>query len=400
MNLDKILEQVDTEQMYQHVLNLEGIKHPLDTPEKLKEAADYIYSTLKGYGASIRMQEFQLEGFPDPLINVEGWIGDKNDPAAVIASHYDTVYSTPGANDNAAAIAVMLEAARILAQEDDVPPVRFVSFTLEEGNPVFEAKIRASAQKLGLTDDRQRPTSYRAAKIIKEHSKLGWKIYDEGRAGKTYAEALAEATSQLDDGMPEAVFKHLQEKEAIYASLTSIHTHGTTGLVGSWAWVDDALKSGTKIKYAIVLDEIGRTRQQEGSQTLPPELTYEMMQTFKVDAERNIGDWAFIITDGAAEKLGQTLCTLCERESIALPYGYFNIPLNYEGIVQQFPQSLHSDHASFWNAGIPALFLFDTANWRLPYVGHTMADTIDILDFEQITKICKAVIATVVDPTL
>jgi len=400
MDLDKILDLVEVDRLYRHVLNLEGIKHPLDTPEKLREAADYIYSTLEGYGASVRMQEFQLEGFDDPLINVEGWMGDEDAPAAVIASHYDTVYSTPGANDNAAAIAVMLEAARILAQMDVIPPIRFVTFTLEEGNPVFEARIRASARELGLTDERQRPTSYRAAKILKEHGKLGWEIYDEGRAGKTFAEALAEATSQLADQMPEAVFTHLKEREAVYASLASIHTHGTTGLVGSWAWVDDALKSGTKIKYAIVLDEIGRTRQEEGSQTLPPELTYEMMQTFKVDAERKIGDWAFIITDGSAEKIGQTFCRLCERESIALPYGYFNIPLKYEQIVQQFPQSLHSDHASFWGAGVPALFLFDTASWRLPYVGHTMADTIDILDFEQITKICKAVIATVVDSTL
>ncbi len=217
MDLDKILNQVDIERLYQHVLNLEGIKHPLDTPDKLEEAANYIYSALDGYGASVRMQEFQLEGFDDPLINVEGWIGDEDAPAAVIASHYDTVYSTPGANDNAAGIAVMLEAARVLAQEDDAPPVRFVSFTLEEGNPVFEAKNRASAQKLGLTDERQRYTSYRAAKILKEHDKLGWEIWDEGRGGKTYAEALAEATSQLADQMPKAVFTHLKERKAIRA---------------------------------------------------------------------------------------------------------------------------------------------------------------------------------------
>ncbi len=43
---------------------------------------------------------------------------------------------------------------------------------------------------------------------------------------------------------------------------------------------------------------------------------------------------------------------------------------------------------------------FGSANWRKSYRGHTMADTIDRLDFGQIAKICKAVIATVVDPTL
>jgi hypothetical protein len=46
------------------------------------------------------------------------------------------------------------------------------------------------------------------------------------------------------------------------------------------------------------------------------------------------------------------------------------------------------------------MFLFDTAGFRPPYVGHTMADTIDRLNFDQIARICRATVATLIDPAL
>lgn len=396
MNLAKILDKVDVERLYQHVLNLEGTRHPLDTPEKLKEAADYIYAELQGYGTSVRMQEFQVEGFPDTFLNVEGWIGDKGRPSAAIMNHYDTVYNTMGANDNAAAVAVMLEAARVLAQEQNVPPIRFLSFSLEEGNPAFQSRLRTSAQKLDLVDEQQRYTSYQISKIMQEHTALVDAVWNEGKAGKSYSEAIAEATGQLEAQIPDSVFQHLKEVEAVYAGVTA--WPGQYSHLGAWAWVDEALKLNKKIEFGICLDEIGRVYKEEGSQTLPPELTWEMLHTYKVDQERMIGDWAFIITDGAAEKLGQAFCAHCRRDSIDLPHAYFHIPMNYEQITKELPQAIGSDYSAFWHAGIPALFLFDTASWRKPYRGHTMADTIDRLDFDQTARICKATIATVIDP--
>src|SRR4029077_14129379 len=50
----------------------------------------------------------------------------------VIGAHYDTVPSTPGADDNASAVAVMLELAGRLRQARLKAPVLFVAFTLEE----------------------------------------------------------------------------------------------------------------------------------------------------------------------------------------------------------------------------------------------------------------------------
>jgi len=57
---------------------------------------------------------------------------------------------------------------------------------------------------------------------------------------------------------------------------------------------------------------------------------------------------------------------------------------------------LRSDHAPFWREGIPGLMVTDTANFRYPFY-HTQADTIDKLDFNFMTKACKATIATAID---
>lgn len=65
--------------------------------------------------------------------------GTAFDPAEdrhlVLGAHYDTVAGSPGANDNASGVAVMLEIARILSARPSNVPVVFVAFGAEEGGP-------------------------------------------------------------------------------------------------------------------------------------------------------------------------------------------------------------------------------------------------------------------------
>ena len=50
----------------------------------------------------------------------------------VVGAHYDTVQTTPGADDNASAVAVMLELAARLQHANIKAPIVFAAFTLEE----------------------------------------------------------------------------------------------------------------------------------------------------------------------------------------------------------------------------------------------------------------------------
>lgn len=59
----------------------------------------------------------------------------------LVGAHYDSVAETPGADDNASAVAVMLELARRLA--DHPLPLRFVAFTMEEP-PAFATPWQGS----------------------------------------------------------------------------------------------------------------------------------------------------------------------------------------------------------------------------------------------------------------
>ena len=61
----------------------------------------------------------------------------------IVGAHYDTVIGTPGADDNASAVAVMLELARRAASKPPAAPLRFVAFTLEEP-PAFGTSHQGS----------------------------------------------------------------------------------------------------------------------------------------------------------------------------------------------------------------------------------------------------------------
>jgi hypothetical protein len=118
----------------------------------------------------------------------------------------------------------------------------------------------------------------------------------------------------------------------------------------------------------------------------------DMFKIFKTDCTLTIGDFFCIIGDRNSEALAKAFCTQCELDSIDLPYACFQEDFNYEQAAYIMPDLLRSDHAPFWRENIPALLLTDTANFRYPFY-HTHADTIDKLDFDFLTKICKAVVA-------
>ncbi len=64
--------------------------------------------------------------------SIRGKLKGKKSDAVLICAHHDTHSLTPGATDNAAGVAIMLETARILSQQDTNFSYQFVSFGGEE----------------------------------------------------------------------------------------------------------------------------------------------------------------------------------------------------------------------------------------------------------------------------
>ena len=390
--MESLWNEVETENIFQHILNTEGEKHPLYSPEKLEECADYILSELKSYGLATDVHEFKVDGFDYTFRNVEGFIGEGDGPELLIVSHYDTVRHAPGANDNGSAIAVMLEAARILVKAGLMGNVRFVSFNLEEGNPARSEQLTRIAKSHDVVDEQGRYLSWHTAAIMKRWGATVVKLVYSGTDRET---AASMAISELMDDLQENELALLREMERLSKGWTHTNWPGRTALMGSSAWAEQAILEKKELIGVLCLETMGYISKETNSQKFPDELDTRMFESFETQEDLTVGDFLAVIADGNSKSLAESFCEQCQEGSIALPYACLKADFGYEQAAYAMPDILRSDHAPFWRENIPALLITDTANFRYPYY-HTRADTIDKLDFDFLTKICKATIATAI----
>lgn len=110
----------------------------------LERPARYIESSLASFGLTPVSQAFASGG--RTVRNLEVVIGDAAAPAIVVGAHYDTVPGSPGADDNASGVAVLIELAGLLAR---TPPragaLRLVAFANEEPPYSFGAEMGSFA---------------------------------------------------------------------------------------------------------------------------------------------------------------------------------------------------------------------------------------------------------------
>ena len=71
------------------------------------------------------------------------------DEIIVIGAHYDAEVNTPGADDNASGVAVMLELARRFADNPQARTIRFIAFANEENSNSADAAGRGQSNGMG-----------------------------------------------------------------------------------------------------------------------------------------------------------------------------------------------------------------------------------------------------------
>ena len=126
-------------------------------PEKLARAADYIRGVFEQAGLTVTEQAYDYHGLSVANLIAEPAGAGTTAPYYLIGAHYDTVPGTPGADDNASGVAVLLELARRIAARTPPVPLRFVAFTLEEppahatrfqGSRVFVKELAGSGGRV------------------------------------------------------------------------------------------------------------------------------------------------------------------------------------------------------------------------------------------------------------
>jgi aminopeptidase YwaD len=127
-------------------------RHPHASPAALRETADYLHERFAAMGLTVARHPFPaLDGRYENI--VASLTGNDSDAAPVIvAAHYDTVAGSPGADDNASALAVLLDVAGHLRGLGLRRPVQFIAFCLEEhqllGSRAHAAQLAAAGQSI------------------------------------------------------------------------------------------------------------------------------------------------------------------------------------------------------------------------------------------------------------
>lgn len=136
---------VSTDNLYRHVkflTSIAGYRHYANMAG-LRRCVDYIRGELDIANGRIALQDFQVEG--KTYQNIIGSLGPADGPRIIVGAHYDVCGPQPGADDNASAVAGLLEIARLMSANADRLTCRLdlVAYCLEEP-PFFGTSLMGS----------------------------------------------------------------------------------------------------------------------------------------------------------------------------------------------------------------------------------------------------------------
>jgi len=121
----------DLRQDVTHLAGTIGERH-LDLPGTLDAAASYVDHRIAETHHWVYADRFEAQG--QTCFNFSVSIGGSQAPTeiVVIGAHYDSTFGTPGADDNASAVAALLALAQTFAASHPERTLRFVAFPNEE----------------------------------------------------------------------------------------------------------------------------------------------------------------------------------------------------------------------------------------------------------------------------
>ncbi|MBT5470266.1 MAG: M28 family peptidase [Nitrospina sp.] len=280
----KIMPTPQKNKIEEHLRALIGERNPFTEPGHLETVRNYIATQFESFGLSVTEDAVDFEG--SRSFNILGKNTKLVAESFVLAAHYDTKPGTPGADDNASAVAALLEIARCLAGDSFRSPIIFAAFTLEE-----------------------------------------------------------------------------------------------YGFIGSHHFIKSAGARNETFSGMISLEMLGYKNTEPNSQTYPP----------YVDTEKypDRGDFIAVVGNEPSAQLAHSLATDMKQHVPSLNVETLVVP----GTGENFSEVRLSDHSPFWDAGIPAVMVTDTAFFRNPHY-HQPSDTYETLDVEFIQENAEAVAET------
>jgi Zn-dependent M28 family amino/carboxypeptidase len=160
----------------------------------------------------------------------------------------------------------------------------------------------------------------------------------------------------------------------------------TEGLHGSTAFVEQ-LSLESRPSAAIIFESIGFSSSTI-KQRLPGSFRILFRKAFKALIRQNFeSDSLLILSKGKGRNISRQLEKSASDPDIDLAI----LPLEVPWWMPVVRNLRRSDHAPFWLAGIPAVMISDTANFRNPH-HHQPTDTPDTVDVDLVAKAARTVL--------
>lgn len=287
--IQKLVDQVDSATLMQHVQSLCDIgPRFVKDEEATDKSIAYLREQLEPLGYEILEEEWPVSDF-----KVRNLFASKKgesfpDRVIEVSAHYDSVRTSPGADDNASGVAGLLEVARLIADQKLEHTVRFCFFGGEE-----------------------------------------------------------------------------------------------IGLVGSSLHVDNIGEHEGEVIGLINLEMIGYATDEPGTQETPIRIPL-------IASPPETGNFIIVIGNFGSGFVGNIFEGAADRYVPELEYFSLN------RIGGFFGDAARSDHSQYWVAGIPAIMLADTANFRNPHY-HQPTDVPETLNAEFMARVTKASLGAVLE---
>lgn len=318
-----IISSVSPTRLRQDVLTMNYPRSRLHSPKDMIKAEEFIVSAFQEAGWQTNRHPFSIKQpkwfldygdyssktYPELSgVNLTAVKQSKeSSDTIVIEAHYDTVWMSPGADDNTASVAALLELARLLRD--------------------YELK-----------------------------------------------HTIILATCDMEE----------------------------IGFIGATQLVKQ-LSNEYKLKEAIVFETMAYISHEPNSQALPPRFgLFYPNQARRLKNCGYVGDKVVVIYHNNARSLAvsfsESLAHITGDDSVMLLRAPGDIHvlgqilrIFFYSLIKQF---YRADHYPFLLAGIPAIQITDSANFRNPHY-HKMTDTPDTLDYENLANIVAATATTI-----
>jgi Zn-dependent M28 family amino/carboxypeptidase len=143
------MTHVDREQLSRHLQMIVGERSPFGSQRHLAAVEGFIEREFKSYGLEVANDFFRYGAGTFRNIIARHGVEEKA-PRLIVGAHLDSVIGTPGADDNASGVAVLLETARLLSQVPIRSQVLFCAFNLEELNMIGSAALARKLKDAGV----------------------------------------------------------------------------------------------------------------------------------------------------------------------------------------------------------------------------------------------------------